>query len=135
MLIPANAPSPIHNRCPFIFFTSKESMQTRAHPFISYHKRSEGMKGMEPIFARLTDKADLTGEPVPGQTVVEIAGENRVLIENYCAVREYSPQRIGVRVAFGTVVIEGCALELRRMTKEQLVIFGRIDAVSLQRRG
>lgn len=92
------------------------------------------MKRNEPILQRFTDRVDLAGEPIPGQPVVEIAGDNRVLIENYGAVREYSPQKIGIRVKYGTVVVCGCGLELRRMTKEQLVIAGRIDSVSLQRR-
>ena len=92
------------------------------------------MKGNENLLQRLTDKVDLAGDPLPGQTVVEIAGDNRILIENYCAVREYSPQKIDIRVKYGTVIVYGCGLELRRMTKEQLIISGRIDTVSLQRR-
>ena len=92
------------------------------------------MKGKEPILQRLTDRVELTGEPLPGQSVVEIAGDNRVLIENYCAIREYSPQKIEIRVKYGIVAVCGCGLELRQMTKEQLVIAGRIDAVTLQRR-
>ena len=76
----------------------------------------------------------LTAESVPGQPIVEIVGENRVLIENYYAVREYSPQRIGIRVKYGMAVVCGCNLELRRMTKDHLIISGRIDSVSLQRR-
>lgn len=92
------------------------------------------MKSKEHILQHLAERADLAGEPIPGQTVVEIAGENRVLIENYKAVREYSPQRIGILVRYGIVLVCGCGLELRRMTKEQLVISGRIDCVALQRR-
>lgn len=86
------------------------------------------------LLQRLTDKADLAGEPLPGQTLVEIAGDNRILIENYCAIREYAPHKIDIRVKFGTVEVCGCGLELRRMTKAQLIITGKIDSVSLQRR-
>ena len=92
------------------------------------------MKGKEHILQRITERVELSGEPLPGQPVIEIGGDNRVLIENYCAVREYSPQKICVRVKYGTVVVSGIQLELRRMTKEQLVIAGRIDGVTLQRR-
>ena len=92
------------------------------------------MKGKENILQRITERAELNGEPIPGQTVVEIGGENRVLIENYGAVLAYSPQKICVRVKYGTVMVTGCELELRRMTKEQLVISGRIEGVNLQRR-
>lgn len=83
---------------------------------------------------RLTENTDLMGEPLPGQPVIEIAGEGRVLIEHHMGVREYSRERIGVKVKYGTVVICGHCLELSRMTREQLVISGRIDGVSLVRR-
>lgn len=83
---------------------------------------------------RLAEGADLAEEPLPGQPVIEIAGDRRVLIENHFGVKEYSRERIGVTVAFGQVNICGSCLELRHMTKVQLVISGRIDAVSLCRR-
>lgn len=92
------------------------------------------MKGNKHILQRLADGADLPGEPLPGQPVVEISGDRRVLIENHFGVKEYSGERIGVKVKYGVVNVCGCGLELTRMTKEQLVISGRIDGVTLQRR-
>ena len=82
----------------------------------------------------LLDQFDLPGETLPGQVLVEIAGENRVLIEQHRGIREYSPQRIGVCVRYGMVEICGSGLELRCMSKEQLVICGKIDSVTLRRR-
>lgn len=87
------------------------------------------------ILQRLTDGADLAAEPLPGQPVVEIAGDRRVLIENHFGVKEYSRERITVKVKYGFVSVCGCRLELMRMTREQLVICGQIDGVTLQRRG
>lgn len=86
------------------------------------------------ILNRLADGADLGEEPLPGQSIVEIAGDRRVLIENHCGVKEYSRERIGVKVKFGQINICGAGLELRHMTKQQLLISGRIDAVALCRR-
>lgn len=82
----------------------------------------------------LWERLDLPGECLPGQVLVEIAGENRVLIEHHRGVREYSRERIGVKVRYGLVLVCGSCLELRCMTKEQLVISGRIDSVTLKRR-
>lgn len=87
------------------------------------------------LLERLTEEADLAGQPLPGQPIVEIAGDCRVLIENHFGVKEYSHERITVKVKYGCVSICGCHLELLRMTKEQLVICGRIDGVTLLRRG
>lgn len=84
---------------------------------------------------KLADEADLGTEPLPGQPIIEIAGERRVLIENHFGVKAYSREKILVQVKFGLVCVCGCGLELVRMTKEQLVIRGRIDAITLQRRG
>ena len=83
---------------------------------------------------RLADRADLYGESLPGVPVVELAGDRRVLVERHRGVTEYSNERICVRLNFGILCICGCALELTRMTKEQLVISGRIDGIQIQRR-
>jgi len=82
----------------------------------------------------LWERLDLPGESFPGQVLVEIAGENRVLIEHHHGVREYSRRKIGVKVKFGVVEVCGNCLELRCMTREQLVISGKIDCVTLIRR-
>ena len=57
-----------------------------------------------------------------------------MLIENHFGVKEYGTQRITVKVKYGCVCVCGEHLELMRMTKEQLVICGRIDCVTVQRR-
>lgn len=84
---------------------------------------------------RLTEDADLGTDAAPGKPIVEIAGDDRVLIENHFGVMGYSAERILVKVRYGCVSVCGCRLELLRMTREQLVIRGRIDGVTLQRRG
>ena len=81
-----------------------------------------------------TEGMDLPGETLPGQPIVEIAGEHRVLIENHQGVAAYGREKILVKVKFGTVCVCGCNLEMMHMTKEQLVVYGRIVSVGLQRR-
>lgn len=83
---------------------------------------------------RLTDQMDLTGEPLPGVPVVELAGDRRVLIERHGGVTQYGREKICVKVRYGLVQVCGCGMELTRMTREQLVISGRIDSVHLLRR-
>lgn len=84
------------------------------------------------LWQRLAEDAEI--ENMPGQPIVEIAGSQRVLIENHLGVLGYSRERILVKVKFGCIHVCGCGLELLRMTREQLVIRGRIDGVTLQRR-
>lgn len=92
------------------------------------------MKGRNWV-QRLADGADLAAEPLPGVPVVELAGERRVLIERHGGVTEYSPERICVKVCYGQVCVCGCGLELTCMTRNQLMISGRIDGIQLLRRG
>ena len=79
--------------------------------------------------------ADSGAEAILYQPIVEISGDRRVLIENHCGVKVYSRENIVVRVKYGCVCVNGVAMELQRMTKEQLIICGKINAVTLQRRG
>ena len=63
--------------------------------------------------------------------LVELAGQNRVLIENHLGVLAYSLEEIQVMVCYGSVRVIGSELRLMEMNKEQLVISGRIDALQL----
>lgn len=92
------------------------------------------MKQRRSILQAITEGADLPAEPLPGMPLVELAGDRRVLIENHHGVTEYGREKIQVQVRYGQLCICGAGLELARMTKEQLVICGRIDSVSLVRR-
>ena len=93
------------------------------------------MKKRRDFWERVTSAADLPGEGIPGQSLVELLGENRVLIEGHRGVREYSREKIGVSVHFGEVCVCGCDLELIHMTGNQLVIRGQIQGITLRRRG
>ena len=87
------------------------------------------------LLSRFTEDLELPGEILPGQSLVELAGDSRVLIENHRGVTEYSRCRIGATVSFGRVLVCGENLELARMTQRQLVITGRVEGVTLVRRG
>lgn len=84
---------------------------------------------------RLSEGLDLPNQPLPGVPVVEISGERRVLIENHRGVCQYGSDKICVKVKYGQIAVQGCGLEMARMTREQLIICGRIDSVSIIRRG
>lgn len=83
---------------------------------------------------RLAEGAELGGEPIPLQPLVELAGDSRVLIEHHQGVVQYSREKICVKVRYGNVVVCGCGLELRHMSRAQLSVSGRIDSITLIRR-
>ena len=84
---------------------------------------------------RLTQGLDLEGESLPGMTVAEIAGDSRVLVEGHGGVTEYSPVRVTVKVGYGALAVSGQGLQLRQMSRQQLVVCGRIEALELRRDG
>lgn len=65
------------------------------------------------------------------EPVVEIVGQRRLLIEHHHGVLGYSLEEVCVRVEFGSIRILGCDLRIMQLSKEQLVICGRIDAVQM----
>lgn len=79
--------------------------------------------------------AHLYGEPLPGIPLVEIWDQKRVLIENHQGIVGYGCEEILVKVRFGRICVCGENLKLAKMSKEKLVITGKICAVNLQGRG
>lgn len=84
---------------------------------------------------QLADAVQLHGEPLPGLSLVEIAGDCRVLIERHRGVLKYDRQQICIKTTYGCVMVCGSDLILMQMTRSQLVITGKIEKVSLKRRG
>ena len=80
------------------------------------------------------DHAELMNEVLPGQTVVEVVGEERVLIEGHEGVSGYSDCEICVKVEYGIVKIRGCNLKLTVMSKDKLVASGEVQCIQLIRR-
>jgi sporulation protein YqfC len=72
--------------------------------------------------------------PLPGISLVEICGQNRMLIENHRGIAEYEDQKIQINVSYGRIVVCGQNLKLRKMSKEKLVITGKICCINLQGR-
>lgn len=92
---------------------------------------------MAPDFSwmqRLADHAELADEILPGQTVLELIGEGRVLIEGHGGVSAYSDAEICVKVKYGIVKIVGSNLKLSQMTLYKLIISGSVSGIHIVRR-
>lgn len=110
-------------------------MAKTSHPnHMLDQKEVRTMKRKEGWMERISRDLDITLEPLPGLPLVEITGDRRVLIENHRGVLQYGKDKICIKVKFGQVSVHGCGLELERMTKDGLIICGRIDGVTLLRR-
>lgn len=80
------------------------------------------------------DKSGASALSLTGKPIIEIAGDRRVLVENHLGVKEYSREKIGIQVSYGSICITGSSLELLHMTKEQLVVCGNIQSIYLLRK-
>ncbi len=91
------------------------------------------MRGQKTALEQIASAVDLQAEPFPGMPLVELLGDRRVLIENHQGVTEYGCNQICVKVKFGQICVCGSSLKLARMTKQQMVVLGNIDSVSVIR--
>jgi len=87
----------------------------------------------ERFIKKLAGKLAESSQMLPGAPIVEITDGRRVLIENHRGVTEYGDKQISVMVRFGKVLVSGDHLELGFMSKQQLVICGCIEGVSIVR--
>ena len=81
------------------------------------------------ILARIAQPNGIAKIPI-----AELAGANRVLIENHQGVLAYSLEEIHIKTSYGKIGVIGENLHLLQLNREQLVINGRIDALQLFRR-
>jgi len=69
---------------------------------------------------------------VPKVPLIELYGGKRILIENHCGVLEYTDNLICVKVKCGQVCICGFDLKLAMISRDRLVICGRIESVHMK---
>lgn len=85
------------------------------------------------FFDQLSTAVDLQDETLPGVPLVEIAGYRRVLVEHHMGVTQYSAEAVCLKVKYGGIRIAGCDLVISKMSKQQLVISGIIESVTVIR--
>lgn len=85
------------------------------------------------LLEKISKSVDLPSEPTPGQTVVEILGHCKVLIENHCGITQYSQSEICIKSKNGILAVKGNELNIAIMTHCRLVIYGCIDGIEIYR--
>lgn len=82
---------------------------------------------------RIAERLVHQEETLPMQTVLELCADRRILIENHQGITCYGPERIGVKVRFGQIIVNGSSLRLCKMQAHQLVILGNIQEITLEK--
>lgn len=91
------------------------------------------MKSMDKIITQFHRNTELTGAVFPGMPLLELSGDQRILLENHCGITCYSHREIRINVKFGQLCVSGCNLELMQMSASQLVITGNISSINVFR--
>ena len=86
------------------------------------------------LTASIRESGCLERDLLPGLPIVEICGNGRVLIENHRGIIKYECHDILVKIKCGCICVSGRELQIDRMSKNRLLITGRIHGVTLQRR-
>lgn len=92
------------------------------------------MREKSAFIDRFSNMSDLPLEPLPRVPLVELAGENRILIENHKGLAAYGCNEIQVKVSYGILSICGNKLCISNMTQFRLVVAGCIDSITIIRR-
>lgn len=82
--------------------------------------------------SRWVEGTDLTQYLSTRRSLVEIADNRRVLIENHKGVILYTKEKIKIATYNGKISICGTNLKLECLTKFQLVVSGCIFGVSME---
>ena len=72
-------------------------------------------------------------KPITSLPLLEIAGDQRLLIERHKGVLGYDKEKICIKLSFGMVLVHGCNLEITHMSRVQLVITGKIHNIVFKR--
>lgn len=91
------------------------------------------MRRNRTVMSRLTGILDMSAQPLPGVPIIEICGDQRVLIENHKGVIGYGSEKIGVAVSYGKIEVSGCGLKICFMSKQQLIIVGQVGGIQIER--
>ena len=91
------------------------------------------MKSMDKIITQFHRNTELTGTVFPGMPLLELSGDQRILLENHCGITCYSHREIIINVKFGQLCVSGCNLERMQMSASQLVITGNISSINIFR--
>ena len=63
---------------------------------------------------------------------VELNGFRECSVDQHTGILEYNRERIVVGLTDGTLILEGCGLEIRLMHRDRLTITGRIECVQYE---
>ena len=93
------------------------------------------MRNRRDFWRSLSAVLDLPAESFPGTPLVELLGEQRLIVEGHCGIEKYGNNNINVKMKYGGISVRGEKLQIIVMSKNQLVITGMIENITVLRSG
>ena len=87
----------------------------------------------ECLIDKMVHMLNTEAEALPQRPLLELIGDQRVIIEHHCGICEYGTGQITVRVKKAWIYICGKNLSISFISRERLVIVGCIDTIKLER--
>ena len=87
------------------------------------------------ILRTITERCGLHGESIPGNVLIEIHGEDRVLIENHRGIQDFTEEAVRLFTTNGPLCIYGSSLSLCEVRENALIVHGCIRRVDLPEDG
>ena len=69
------------------------------------------------------------------EPLLELLGDERLLIENHKGIRSYAPDNILIGISNGMISVLGQTLRIICMTRDRIVICGRIMQLTIEKGG
>lgn len=78
---------------------------------------------------RLSEILNTNHNPGSKKLLVEVVGNNSLLVENHQGIALYNAEKVVVKSKDGLVEIEGCMLKIKKISNEQLWVRGCVHCV------
>lgn len=91
------------------------------------------MKLYDKVAGRIPEMLGIPDQTLPGIPIIEIYGNERVLIEGQCRVVQYGCSVIKLRNACGFVCVCGCGLSVAELSQSKMIITGNIQSISMSK--
>lgn len=88
----------------------------------------------ESFLSMFSKRMDLHCEPGSSHVLIEMVDDRWVLIEKHCGVIGYTKEIVTVKIPKGYVCVQGMNLQLGKMSREQLKIYGVIHSIKFNGR-
>ena len=78
---------------------------------------------------RVTTTFELPRDIMLDWPTARMAGDEEIVLSNHKGIAEYTKERVRVKTALGIVRILGRGLVIKEISRDDIVIVGKIDAV------